>query len=68
MEHLQNFIANHYIAVGLFGLLAVFAALIVHALTGRKAILKWATVQYTLVIVMVLCTPIILWALTSKPI
>lgn len=67
MERLGGFIADHYMAAGLLALLGVYAACFAHGLTGNRRVLKAAYLQYTLIAVMVLCTPFLLWALTTKP-
>lgn len=67
MEQLSKFIADHYMAAGMLVVVGVYAAIFVHGLTGSRRILKAAYIQYTVIVVMVLCTPFLLWALTTKP-
>lgn len=63
MDGLINFFENHYIAASLLALLAVYASIMIYSLTGGKALLKTATLQYIFIGVLVISTPIILWIL-----
>lgn len=66
MYELKQLIEEHYMLVGLVGLLGVYFMLLSHGVTGNKVFLKTAAYQYVFLVLALLATTLVLWAFSNR--